>query len=234
MGAAAGTRPCNGPRSPGVVNPGGRGRKEHPCLQDPEPYAALRDNGASQQKPAGISNAAAKEGGYVMKPGTQRPNTTGENADGGRNETVNERRDRQWDDLLQELRVMQTGTQIIAGFLLTLPFQARFSMLDGTATALYLCTVVLAALTTCWMLVPVAMHRELFGLRIKDRLVTSGHHVVRTALWLIGLLVVGTTALVFDVVLGRAAAVTVAALFAAFLLAVLVAYPRLVRSRKQS
>ncbi|WP_331271228.1 DUF6328 family protein [Arthrobacter sp. 35W] len=38
--------------------------------------------------------------------------------------------DRNWGDLLQELRVMQTGTQIIAGFLLTLPFQQRFATLD--------------------------------------------------------------------------------------------------------
>ena len=46
----------------------------------------------------------------------------GADADSGRNETRNEKQDRNWDDLLQELRVMQTGTQIIAGFLLTLPF----------------------------------------------------------------------------------------------------------------
>ncbi|POH72417.1 DUF6328 family protein [Arthrobacter glacialis] len=153
-------------------------------------------------------------------------------ADSGRDETRNEQRDRQWDDLLQELRVMQTGTQIIAGFLLTLPFQSRFTELDQTATILYLCNVLLAALATCLMLVPVAMHRELFGLHVKDRLVASGHNILRIVLWLIGLLVVGTTALVFDMVLGRIEAIIVATALAVFLLAVLAAYPVLVRTKK--
>lgn len=159
---------------------------------------------------------------------------SGEMAAGsGRDETRNEQRDRQWDDLLQELRVMQTGTQIIAGFLLTLPFQARFTGLDQTATALYLCNVILAAVATCLMLVPVAMHRELFGLHVKDRLVASGHNILRIVMWLIGLLVVGTTALVFDVVLGRNEAIIVATAMAVFLLALLAAYPVLVRSKKR-
>ncbi|POH57274.1 DUF6328 family protein [Arthrobacter glacialis] len=153
-------------------------------------------------------------------------------ADSGRDETRNEQRDRQWDDLLQELRVMQTGTQIIAGFLLTLPFQSRFTELDQTATILYLCNVLLAALATCLMLVPVAMHRELLGLHVKDRLVASGHNILRIVLWLIGLLVVGTTALVFDMVLGRIEAIIVATALAVFLLAVLAAYPVLVRTKK--
>ncbi|MGA7207054.1 MAG: DUF6328 family protein [Specibacter sp.] len=155
-------------------------------------------------------------------------------AGSGRNETRNEQRDRHWDDLLQELRVMQTGTQIIAGFLLTLPFQSRFTNLDHAATALYLCNVILAAMATCLMLVPVAMHRELFRLQVKDRLVASGHHILRIVLWLIGLLVVGTTTLVFDVVLGLAEAIIVATIMSLFLLAILALYPILVRSRKRS
>ena len=47
----------------------------------------------------------------------------------GRNETAEEKLDRNWMELLQELRVLQTGVQILAGFLLTLPFQARFETL---------------------------------------------------------------------------------------------------------
>lgn len=154
-------------------------------------------------------------------------------AGSGRHETRNEQLDRQWLDLLQELRVMQTGTQIIAGFLLTLPFQSRFTELDEVSTTLYIGNVLLAALATCLMLVPVAMHRKLFGLRVKDRLVTSGHTTIRIVLWLIGLLVVGTTALVFDVVLGRAEAIVIALLLAIVLLVVLVAYPILIRSRNR-
>ena len=50
---------------------------------------------------------------------------------GARNETDDERYDRNWVEILQELRVTQTGTQIISGFLLTLAFQKRFSRIDA-------------------------------------------------------------------------------------------------------
>ena len=58
-----------------------------------------------------------------------------------RDETPAERADRNWTDLLQELRVTQTGIQVLAGFLLTLPFQQRFSHLDSWQTGQYLAAV---------------------------------------------------------------------------------------------
>ncbi|HEX3197712.1 MAG TPA: DUF6328 family protein, partial [Propionibacteriaceae bacterium] len=47
----------------------------------------------------------------------------------GRDESLNERMDRNWNEILQELRVTQTGTQIFTGFLLTIAFQTRFGEL---------------------------------------------------------------------------------------------------------
>ena len=82
--------------------------------------------------------------------------------DDGRDESRAERMDRNWAELLQELRVLQTGVQLLAGFLLTLPFQARFETLDDYQTRLYLANVVLAALTTATILLPVSVHRRLF------------------------------------------------------------------------
>ncbi|ALE07825.1 hypothetical protein AL755_13530 [Arthrobacter sp. ERGS1:01] len=148
----------------------------------------------------------------------------------GRHETRNEQRDRNWDDLLQELRVMQTGTQIIAGFLLTLPFQQRFAFLPTPAVVLYLSLVIVAAGATGLMLVPVAVHRELFGLRIKERLVVAGHRVVQTVLWLVGTLVAGGAGLIFYVVLGALAAALVMGLLIIGLVFALIVYPRLLRS----
>ena len=158
----------------------------------------------------------------------------GQDARSGRHETRNEKLDRNWDDLLQELRVMQTGTQIIAGFLLTLPFQQRFTELDTLGVSLYLVLVVLAAVATCLMMVPVAMHRQLFGLRIKDRLVASGHRVVIIVLWLIALLVDGTTGLIFYMVLGHRQALVAALLVGVALACALLLYPRLVGSKTPS
>src|SRR5699024_8412941 len=56
----------------------------------------------------------------------------------GRHETKDERSDRNWGELLQELRVTQTGAQILTGFLLTVPFQSRFTELDDVQVTAYL------------------------------------------------------------------------------------------------
>lgn len=62
-----------------------------------------------------------------------------------RHETATERLDRNWVELLQELRVTQTGVQILAGFLLTLPFQQRFAGLDSVQTTAYLVSMAAAS-----------------------------------------------------------------------------------------
>src|SRR5665648_414537 len=66
----------------------------------------------------------------------------------GRSETPAERLDRNWNEILQELRVTQTGIQILTGFLLTVPFQQRFAELTDDQRRIYLTLVVLAAVTT--------------------------------------------------------------------------------------
>jgi hypothetical protein len=123
----------------------------------------------------------------------------------GRHETRDEQLDRNWDDLLQELRVMQTGVQLLAGFLVTLPFQSAFAELDHYQRTLYLCVLSLAGLTTLMMLVPVAVHRRLFGDGVKEWLVATAQPVSQVLLGAVALLIAGVTSMVFDVVLGRVA-----------------------------
>ncbi len=68
-----------------------------------------------------------------------------------RSETETQRLDRNWLSLLQELRVVQTGVQLLTGFLLTLPFQQRFDVLDTTMRVVYLITVgCRSAPPCCW------------------------------------------------------------------------------------
>ena len=80
----------------------------------------------------------------------------------GRDETETERLDRNWGELLQELRVLETGTQILTGFLLTVAFQQKFSQLNAGQVTLYLVLVSLSALATMLVLAPVSLHRTLF------------------------------------------------------------------------
>ena len=145
--------------------------------------------------------------------------------DDDRNETDTERLDRKWNDMLQELRVMQTGAQLTAGFLLTLPFQQNFSKLDGFQRDLYLVLVILAALTTAVVVAPVAVHRRVAGLHVKERLVVTAHRLIGTGLACLGLLVTGMVFLIFDVVVDRSFAAVAAGGVAVVLLALLVALP---------
>jgi hypothetical protein len=139
----------------------------------------------------------------------QRSDHTGASGDvspgDGRNETANERLDRNWESLLQELRVTQTGTQIIAGFLLTLAFQNRFTELDSYQVTVYLVLVCLAALTTALGLGPVSLHRLLFRRHVMEQIVRIANVLVRATLAGVALVLTGTVLLIFDVVVGRTA-----------------------------
>lgn len=126
-----------------------------------------------------------------------------------RRETYTERMDRNWDELLQELRVTQTGAQILTGFLLTIPFQQRFRDLDAYQQDLYLVLVALAILATTLIVAPVALHRVLFRKRMKHELVEAGNALARWGLMVLGLTIVGSASFVFDVVLDRTAGLVV-------------------------
>ncbi|WP_395694054.1 DUF6328 family protein [Nocardioides sp.] len=150
----------------------------------------------------------------------------------GRDETREERLDRLWNDLLQELRVMQTGAQLTAGFLLTLPFQQKFATLDTAQRGLYLGLVLLAALTTALVLAPVAIHRRLSGQHVKERIVGSAHRLVYGVLTCLTLLVSGMVMLVFDVVVDRTYAAVASGCTLLVLVLLLVVLPaRLTRDR---
>ena len=129
-----------------------------------------------------------------------------------RGETAAQKADRNWGELLQEMRVLETGTQILGGFLLTLPFQQRFSTLDGLQRTFYLVLVLLAAAVIVLVLTPIGLHRTRFRDRIKGLLVDKAAIFVRIALWGAGLVMGGTTAFVFDIILGHLAGIIVLAL----------------------
>lgn len=125
-----------------------------------------------------------------------------------RNETETERLDRNWIEILQELRVIQTGTQILTGFLLALAFQERFTELDSFEVATYLVLVAVAAVATVLALAPVSLHRTLFRQKAKPELVHMAHRFLKFTLAAVALTLVGTTMLIFDFVLGRTAGLT--------------------------
>lgn len=120
-----------------------------------------------------------------------------------RGETEVQRLDRNWNSLLQELRVVQTGVQLLTGFLLTLPFQQRFDVLGPSMRVGYLVTVVCAVCATALLITPVAMHRMLFRRHRLQVLVSAAHRCAYAGLTLLGLAVIGLTTIIFAAVAGR-------------------------------
>ncbi|MFW0795951.1 DUF6328 family protein [Gordonia sp. CPCC 205515] len=127
--------------------------------------------------------------------------------DADRNETSTERLDRNWASLLQELRVVQTGVQILTGLMLTIPFQQRFTELSTAQQDLYLVSLVFAVLAVVTLISPVALHRLLFRRHAVAELVDRSHWLTLIGLVCLGLAMTGVLVLIFDVVAGTGAAV---------------------------
>jgi hypothetical protein len=150
----------------------------------------------------------------------------------GRDESLNERMDRNWNEILQELRVTQTGTQIFTGFLLTIAFQARFSELTTFQVRVYLILVTAAVLTTALGLAPVSLHRSMFREGAKMIIVQAAHVIMRIMLVGVAVMLIGAVLLIFDLVVDRRAAFIVAGV-TLLVLIILAALPVALRSSRR-
>jgi len=140
-------------------------------------------------------------------------------------ETEAQRADRNFNDILQELRVTQTGVQILFGFLLTMPLQARFDKLDDYEKALLVIAVLLLAAATACIIAPVAWHRVLFRHKLKPEIVDAGNVFAKAGLTALGLGIVTSILLMLDLVVNRTVAVTLAAALAVLLASLWVVAP---------
>ncbi|HET6870500.1 MAG TPA: DUF6328 family protein [Solirubrobacteraceae bacterium] len=117
----------------------------------------------------------------------------------GRHETELERTDRNLIELLQEARVVQTGVQILFGFLLTIAFQPKFEKLSSFQKADYLFTLVAAATTLIMITAPSSWHRILFRQGDKEHLVKIANRFMVIGLAALGLTMVGVVMLLSDI-----------------------------------
>jgi hypothetical protein len=149
-----------------------------------------------------------------------------------RNETPAERSDRNWVELLQELRVAQTGVQVLVAFLLSLPFQSRFAEITDNQKVVYLVTVLLSVAAAGVLIAPVALHRAVFQRYAKPHLVASAAVLAIVGLGLLGLALTGVVLLIFLVTVGPAAGLTAGISIACLLFALWLVLP--VRARRRA
>jgi hypothetical protein len=150
--------------------------------------------------------------------------TTGSGAD-GRNEGPLERADRHMIELLQELRVAQTGVQILFAFLLTLSFTERFGSIDAVERWTYVVTLLCSVLTAGLLVAPAAVHRVTFRRGVKAETVQLGHRLFTLGLGTLALTLTGSVLLVLDVAVGRAFGIVAAAVVCVVLVALWFALP---------
>lgn len=128
-------------------------------------------------------------------------------------------------ELLQELRVTQTGVQILTGFLLTLPFSNRFPDLSATQRHVYLAVLVGSVVATGMIVAPVAFHRVLFRRGQRPWIVTHANRAARAGLLALALTTSGAVWLVFDIVTDSLSATVAGGLSFLFFLTLWVVYP---------
>jgi O-antigen/teichoic acid export membrane protein len=150
---------------------------------------------------------------------------SGDVAPDGRDETETERADRNFNELLQELRVAQTGVQILFAFLLTLPFTQGFVKIDAEQRVVYLATLIATALATSCLIAPVSHHRILFRRRRKPELVDVASRLAIAGLAFLLIAVIGSVYLIFDVVVGVGLAGVIAGALAAWFILIWYAQP---------
>jgi cyanate permease len=148
-----------------------------------------------------------------------------------RDESESQKLDRNWGELLQELRITQTGLQLLTGFLLTLPFTQVFPSLDDGQKGLYLSLVLIAGVAVGVNMTPIMLHRRVFRERRKDRVVALGHQMIQVVMGAVALLIIGMSVLIFSVVTSWTAGLVVGALLAIVLVVLLVVVPERLQRR---
>jgi hypothetical protein len=127
-------------------------------------------------------------------------------------EDEGERLDRHWNELLQELRLAQTGTQILFAFLLTIAFQPRFQDADAFTHDVYAVTLVSSALAVGLFLAPVSFHRLVYRQKLRDRMLPIAGRMTTAGLVFLVVAIAGGILLALDVVLSRTVALIIVAL----------------------
>jgi hypothetical protein len=122
-----------------------------------------------------------------------------------------ERLDRELIELLNELRVIMPGVQVLFGFLLTVPFQQRFDQIDDFQRIIYLVTLLLTAASAAFLMAPSAFHRLTFRAGQKPYLVKLGTRQTIVGTGLLALAMNGVLLLLVDLLFHTTTTVIVVA-----------------------
>jgi hypothetical protein len=135
------------------------------------------------------------------------------------------RLDRNYAELLQELRLVQTGVQILFAFLLALAFQQRFGSVNLIEQTLYLVALFSAACASILLMAPAAVHRVLFRRNIKDEIVDTTARLVKAGMVCLTIAMLTGVSFVVTFVIGPTLAMVLSGLLAALVIATWLVLP---------
>ena len=145
-------------------------------------YSAARGLAIGIRRETEAGGSAPRRGYSVIRgdePHDRQPRqhekSVDEQARSGRDETEKERLDRNMTELVGELRVALPGVQVLFAFLLTVPFNQRFSQVTSFDETIYLVTLLSTAVATALLLAPSALHRIEFRQDDKEHIVKAAN-----------------------------------------------------------
>jgi hypothetical protein len=124
----------------------------------------------------------------------------------GKDETHEERLDRELVELLNELRVALPGVQVLFAFLLTIPFTGMFADLSDTQRNVYFATFCATIASTAFLMAPTAYHRLRWRRYDKERMLRIANRTAITGLVGLALAICGAAYLIGDLLFGAGGA----------------------------
>lgn len=129
-------------------------------------------------------------------------------------ETRKERMDREVIELLNEIRIVLPGIQVLFGFLLLLPFQQSFGEMSELDRSLYFVALVASATGGVLLIAPSTYHRIQFRNRDKERLLRTSNVLILVGTAALGLAIATAMFLIADIIYGELVGVVVGAIAA--------------------
>ncbi len=129
-------------------------------------------------------------------------------------ENGEERSAREVVELLQELRIVSPGVQVLFAFLLTVPFAQRFTELTALQRSVFFATLLCTAVATALLIAPSAHHRLLWRRGAREHRLRSGNFITILGLVFLVPAMVGVIFVIADLMFGLVEAVAVTVLTA--------------------
>ena len=129
-------------------------------------------------------------------------------------EDPQERTARELIELLQELRIVIPGVQVLFAFLLTVPFSQGFTKLDSLQRWVFFATLLCTAAATALLIAPSSHHRLLFRQGVREQRVQMGNVLAILGLAFLVPAMVGVLFVITDLMFGMVTAIVVTALVA--------------------